>query len=141
MEYLIGTVLALAVTASATALGLDRERVFYPSMMITIAAYYILFAAMGAAAPVVIVESVAAVAFMLFAVVGFKTSLWLVAAALAGHGVFDLFHHLIIDDPGVPRWWPGFCLAFDIVAAGYLAVLLMKRPGLTRPGSPKSDPY
>ena len=141
MGYVIGTVLALAVTTSATALGLDRERVFYPSMMITIAAYYILFAAMGASAPVVILEAVAAIAFMLLAVVGFKTSLWLVAAALAAHGVFDLFHHLIIDDPGVPRWWPDFCLAFDVVAAGYLGILLMKRPDLTRPGRLKSDPY
>lgn len=89
MGYVIGIVLALAVTASATALGFDRERVFYPSMMITIAAYYILFAAMGATAPVVIVELVAAAAFMVLAVTGFKTSLWLVAAALAAHGMFD----------------------------------------------------
>lgn len=139
MGYVIGTALALAVTASATVLGLDRERVFYPSMMITIAAYYILFAAMGASTAVVTRESVAAAAFILLAVVGFKTSLWLVAAALAAHGVFDVFHHLIIDDPGVPHWWPEFCLAFDVVAGGYLAVLLVRRPHLARP-RPHADP-
>ena len=133
MGYLIGTMLALAISASATALGLDRERVFYPAMMITIAAYYILFAAMGASTNVVMVESAAAAAFMALAIIGFKTRLWLVVAALAGHGLFDLVHHLIIDDPGVPHWWPEFCLAFDVVAAGYLAVLLMKRPALIAP--------
>ena len=133
MEYAIGTALALTVTASATALGLDRERVFYPAVMIAVATYYILFAAMGASASVMIAESVAAVAFLVLTVMGFKTSLWFVVAALAGHGVFDLLHHLIIEDPSVPRWWPGFCSAFDIVAAGYLAVLLSRRPGLAKP--------
>lgn len=138
MEYLIGIVLALALTVSSTALGFDRERVFYPAVMIAIATYYVLFGAMSGSGSVVIVESAAAGAFLLFAVIGFKTRLWLVAVVLAGHGVFDLFHHQMIDDPGVPRWWPGFCLAFDIVAAGYLAVLLIKRPGLARVGSLKS---
>jgi hypothetical protein len=135
MEYLIGIVLSLAFTTSATAVGFDRERVFYCAVTITVALYYVLFAAMSASAPVVIVESIAAGAFLVLAVVSFKTGLWLVVAALAGHGLFDFFHHLIIDNPGVPRWWPGFCMAFDVVAAGYLAVLLIKRPSLARPGS------
>ena len=130
MEYGIGIALALVITTGATVLGFDRERVFYASMAIVVASYYSLFAVMGASTPVVIVESVAAGAFVLLAVIGFKTRLWIVVAALAGHGVFDFFHHLVIDDPGVPGWWPGFCLAYDVVAAGYLAVLLTKRPGL-----------
>jgi hypothetical protein len=25
-------------------------------------------------------------------------------------------------------WWPGFCLSFDILAGGFLAMLLMRRP-------------
>jgi hypothetical protein len=83
---------------------------------------------MAASTTALMLECVAAVLFMTVAVIGFKTRLWLVAAALACHGVFDFFHHYIIANPGVPAWWPGFCLAFDIVAAGYLAVLLMKRP-------------
>lgn len=141
MEYVIGTALALTITASATALGFDRERVFYPAMMIAIATYYVLFAAMSASTSVLIAESLAAGAFLALTAVGFKTRLWLVVAALAGHGVFDFFHHLIIDDPAVPRWWPGFCLAFDVVAAGYLAVLLTRRPGLARPGSLVSDAH
>lgn len=134
MDYVIGIVLALAITGGATLLQMDRERVFYPTMMIVIAAYYVLFAAMGASADVLIAESVAAGVFMLLAVIGFKRRLWLVAVALAGHGVFDFVHRLIIDDPGVPLWWPGFCLAFDVVAGGYLALLLVRNPRLARPG-------
>jgi hypothetical protein len=26
-------------------------------------------------------------------------------------------------------WWPGFCLSFDILAGGFLAMLLMRRSG------------
>jgi len=112
MEYAIGTALALTVTASATAIGLDRERVFYPAMMIAVATYYILFAAMGGSASVVIVESLAAGAFLLLTGIGFKRSLWFLVAALAGHGVFDHLHHLITDDASgrsPPRTAAGAC--------------------------------
>jgi hypothetical protein len=42
----------------------------------------------------------------------------------------DFFHHLLIQNPGVPVWWPGFCLSFDVFAAAFLAILLMRRPNL-----------
>jgi hypothetical protein len=50
-----------------------------------------------------------------------------VAAALAGHGLFDFCHHVFIYNSGVPVWWPGFCGSFDILAGGFLAMLLMSR--------------
>jgi hypothetical protein len=62
-------------------------------------------------------------------VAGFKKNLWLIVAALAGHGVFDFFHQLFLQNPGVPVWWPGFCLSFDVLAGGFLAMLLMRRSG------------
>ena len=130
MEYAIGVLLALAVLGGSTAIGFDRERVFYPSVMIYIAANYILFATMGASTHDLILETLAAGAFIAVSAIGYKTTLWLVAAALAAHGLFDFVHHHIIANPGVPSWWPGFCLAFDVVAAGYLAVLIRRRPDL-----------
>jgi hypothetical protein len=39
--------------------------------------------------------------------------------------------HLFIQNPGVPVWWPGFCLSFDVLAGGFLAMLLMRRSALT----------
>ena len=132
MEYAIGVVLALAVTSGATAVGFDRERVFYPAVLIVVASYSVLFAAMAGSTAVVAKESLVAGGFLLVAVIGFKTRLWIVAAAIAGHGIFDFFHHLLIENPGMPLWWPGFCMAFDVVAGAYLAILLMKRPGLSR---------
>jgi hypothetical protein len=135
MEYLIGAVLAALVCAFAMLAGFDRDRVFYPTLLTTIATYYILFAVMGSSTPAMIIESVAAGAFLMLALAGFKTNLWVIVAALAGHGVFDYFHHVLIQNPGVPVWWPGFCLSFDVLAAGFLATLLMTRSGFATAGS------
>ena len=133
MEYLIGIGLAAAVCAFAMVAGFDRDRVFYPTLVLVVAHYYILFAVMGSSTPALALESLAAAAFVALAVIGFKKNLWLAVAGLAGHGIFDFFHHLLIQNPGVPVWWPGFCLSFDAFAGGFLAVLLMRRSGFASP--------
>jgi len=127
MEYLIGVGLALGVCVFAMSVGYDRDRVFYPTVATVVATYYILFAAMGSSTLALVWESLIAGAFCALAVAGFKRNLWLTVVGLAGHGVFDFFHHLLIQNPGVPAWWPGFCLAFDIPAGGFLAILLFRR--------------
>ncbi len=129
MEYLIGLGLAVVVCVFAMWAGFDRDRAFYPTLVIVVATYYILFAAMGSSTRVLALESLIAGVFLALAVAGFKKSLWLIVVALAGHGVFDFFHHGIIQNPGVPVWWPGFCLSFDVLAGGFLAMLLMRRSG------------
>ena len=126
MAFFIGVVLALSIGLSATFLGMDRDRVFYPAVMMVIASYYALFAIMGGSGQVLAFEMVPVVAFLVAAVVGFKRSLWLVVVALAAHGVFDFFHGQLIANPGVPLWWPSFCGAYDVVAAAYLAWLLSR---------------
>ena len=121
MEYVIGIVLALAVSTYATAMQLDRDRAFYPTVLIVIASYYVLFAVMGGSTRAIVLESGLMGVFVVAASVGFRRSLWLVVAALAAHGVQDFFHARLIMNPGVPVWWPGWCLSYDVVAAGYLA--------------------
>ncbi len=128
MEYFIGLILSLAVAAFAAVVGFDRERAFYPTVLIVIASYYVLFAAMGASARTLTVESAVASGFLAVAVLGFRRNFWLIVAALVGHGVFDFVHHIFIDNPGVPRWWPGFCLAFDAILGAFLAVQLIRHP-------------
>lgn len=123
---LVGAVLALSIGLSATFFGMDRDRAFYPAVTMVIASYYALFAVMGGSMQALAIESMVIVVFLAAAVVGFKRSLWLVVAALAAHGVFDLFHGHLILNPGVPTWWPHFCMAFDVVAAAYLAWLLLR---------------
>jgi hypothetical protein len=89
-----------------------------------IASYYALFAVMGAPAHALVLESLVGAVFLAAAAFGFRGSLWLVVAALAAHGIFDLTHHTFIANAGVPVWWPDFCLAYDLTAAAYLAWLL-----------------
>jgi len=127
MEYLIGVGLAAIVCTFAMLVGFDRDRVFYPTLVTVIATYYILFAVIGSSMRALVLESLIAGAFLALAVVGFKKNLWLIVAALAAHGVFDFLHRLFIQNPGVPSWWPRFCFSFDVLAGGFLAMLLLRR--------------
>jgi hypothetical protein len=124
MALLVGALLALAVGLLATVSGLDRDRAFYPTVAIVIASYYCLFAVMGASTRALVLESLVAGAFLAVAILGFRSSLWVVVIALGGHGVFDLAHGTVVSNPGVPSWWPAFCLTYDATAAAYLAWLL-----------------
>lgn len=126
MEYLIGFGLALAAALFARFTGLERDRAFYPTVMIVIALTYGLFAVMGGSLSALALESVAIVGFIVASVLGYKLNQWIVVAALAGHGIFDFFHPHLLTNPGVPVWWPGFCLTYDVTAAGYLAWLLRR---------------
>ena len=127
MGVAVGVLLALIVSGMATVVGLDRDRALYPVAMIVIASLYALFAVMGGSTQVLIIESVVGAAFVGFALAGFKSTLWLVVAALAAHGVFDFGHPYFYANSGVPVWWPSFCFAYDVVAAAYLAWLLASK--------------
>ena len=127
MSFAVGVILALVVGCSTSMLGLARDRALYPVMMIVIAAYYVLFAVMTGSTQVLLIELAVAALFIGLAVAAFKSTLWLVVAALAAHGIFDLVHPHLYANPGVPAWWPSFCLAFDVAAAAYLAWLLATR--------------
>ena len=131
MEYFIGLTLALAVSLFARFVGLDRDRAFYPTVMLVIAALYGLFAVMGGHPGELPLEWIMVGGFMVLSILGFKFNLWFVVAALFGHGVFDYFHGHLIANPGVPLWWPGFCGTYDVTAAGWLAWMI--RSGRTNP--------
>jgi len=119
-----GVALAIAVALFARVVGFDRERVFYPVVLVVVGSYYDLFAVM-AGGQSLIPELIGSLIFAAIAAIGFRTSLWIVAAGLAGHGIFDAFHGVMIDNAGVPNWWPLWCLSYDVAAAGCLAVLLV----------------
>jgi hypothetical protein len=132
MAYLIGVVLALAVSLFARFVGLDRDRAFYPTVMIVIASLYGLFAVMGGSPAELAGEWVAMGGFILLAVLGFRLNLWFVVAALFVHGVFDFFHGHLIANPGVPVWYPAFCLTYDVTAAGWLAWMIRSGRSIPR---------
>ena len=126
LPYVVGVVLSIGVALFARRVGFDRDRAFYPTVLIVVASYYVLFAVMSGSVETLLLESVMMALFALAAVAGFKTSLWIVVAALAAHGVQDAVHGHIIANAGVPAWWPAWCLAYDVGAAGALAWILMR---------------
>jgi hypothetical protein len=139
MEYLIGVLLAAGVIIFSALVGLDRERSFYATALIVIASYYALFAVMGGSRQALIIEILAASVFCVLAALGFRRSLWLLAAGMVGHGLFDFARHGLIENAGVPPWWPGFCGAFDVVFGGWLALRLLQKSSLmeSRPATNK----
>lgn len=127
MEYLIGIALALFFCAAAAGLGMDRDRAFYPAVLIAVASYYLAFAVVDGSIEVMLSELMIAAVFIATAVAGFKRSAWIAVIALAGHGVMDAFHPQLVQNAGVPAVWPGFCMSFDVTAAAFVAVLMIAR--------------
>jgi hypothetical protein len=126
MPFVIGFVLSAVVALFGRYSGFDRDRAFYPTVTIVIALYYVLFAAMSGSVQTILIESLAMSVFAIAAVVGFKSSAWIVVAALAGHGVFDGLRGDVLHNAGMPPWWPPFCLAYDLGAAAGLAWILRR---------------
>jgi len=122
LPFAIGLGLALAVGLFATFVGFDRERSFYPTVLIVVASLYALFAIQASSTTALAWELPGLLLFGAAAVLGFRNSLWIAVAGLAGHGLFDAVHGHVISNPGTPSWWPAFCASYDIAAAAYLAV-------------------
>lgn len=127
MEYTVGIVLGIGIGIFSSLVGLDRDRALYPVALIVIASYYCLYAVIGGSNSALVNEMIAGAVFVVVAVIGFRTNLWLAAAGITGHGVFDFFHHLIIENPGLPTFWPMFCMSIDIVLGAYLALMLWRK--------------
>ena len=127
MEYIVGFTLALLFCAAAAGLGLDRERAFYPAVVMAVASYYLAFAVAYGRGGVMLAEVAIAAVVIVSAVAWFKLNPWIAVVALGGHGVMDAFHHLLVHDTGVPHAWPGFCMTFDVTAAAFVAWVMMAR--------------
>jgi hypothetical protein len=124
IAVLIGIGAALAAGAFGTITGLDRERAFYPTILVVVASYYILFAAMAGSLSALGPELLIFALFASVAAWGFRRDLRLVIAGLVAHAVMDVFHGGIVLNPGVPSWWPAWCAAYDVAAPAYLTVLV-----------------
>jgi hypothetical protein len=126
MEYAVGIILGVVIALGTTALGFARDRSFYPTVLIVVASYYGLFAIMGGSMRALAAEAIPMVVFIGLAVAGFKYSGWLAALGLIAHAIFDSFHGHVIENPGMPVWWPGFCLSIDYTLGALFAVNLYR---------------
>lgn len=127
MEYIVGMPLALLFCGAAAWLGMDRERVFCPAVVMAVASYYLAFAVVDGRTGVMLSEVAIAAAFIVAAMAGFKRSPWFAVVALGGHGLMDAFHHYLVHNTGVPPVWPRFCMTFDVTAAAFVALVMLAR--------------
>lgn len=120
--FLAGAFLA-GVTVSLV-MGLPRSRAFVLlAILLAASATIYLGAALSAKrTQQVLVEGLAACAFIALATLGaWRSPLFLVVGYLA-HGLWDLAH----QQQGIPTriavWWPPFCLVYDWVIAGAICL-------------------
>lgn len=141
MEFLVAVVLGVVVAGFAAVAGFDRDRAFYPTVLIVVGSYYALFAVMGASPySALVIEIAVGLLFAVLAFYGFKKSMWLAAAGIAGHGLFDfLAHPVLVTNPGMPVWWPGFCGTIDFVLGGWLALRLWQTQRKPTDGIPSES--
>ena len=82
MPYVIGIVVSVGVALLGRYGGFDRDRAFYPTVLIVVGHYYVLFAAMGDSVQTVLLESAVMTLFVIAAVGGFTLNLNLPARPL-----------------------------------------------------------
>lgn len=131
IPLLVGAGLAVVLAVGARLTRSDEERSFFPTLLIVIAAYYVLFAFMSGEA--IVEEILAAAVFTLAAIVGGARWPLLVGIGIFMHGVFDFARPSFISNSGVPTWWPAFCGSVDVLLGAWVIRLALRDQRHIRP--------
>lgn len=128
MPILVGVLLAIAIAALAKFTRFDEDRSFYPTVLVIIASYYVLFAVLDGSSHALVWELAIAVAFSTIAILGALFLPTLVGIGIIAHGLFDAVHDSIIENTAVPIWWPIFCGSLDVLLGLWVITLTRSRP-------------
>jgi hypothetical protein len=128
IPIVVGVLLAVGIAALAKFTRFDEDRSFYSTVLIIIASYYVLFAVLGGVGHALVWELVIAIAFSTAAILGALHAPILVGAGIIAHGLFDLVHDILIENPGVPTWWPSFCASIDVLLGLWVMIITRSRP-------------
>ena len=127
MPVIVGILLAVGIAALAKFTRFDEDRSFYSTVLVIIASYYVLFAVLGGSGHALVWELLIAVAFSTVAFIGALFLPALVGMGIMAHGLFDLVHDVLIENPGVPTWWPSFCGSVDVLLGLWVIILTRSR--------------
>lgn len=116
-----GAMLALASLPVHFALPPGASQQLAAVSLTLIAGIYVGFAVQDGRRRIVATEGAVALMFAACALLGLWASAWVVPAAFALHGFWDLAHHRRVTT-AMPRWYVPFCAIYDWVFAGGLAV-------------------
>ena len=123
----MGVLLAVGVAALGKFTRFDEDRSFYSTVLVIIASYYVLFAVLGGSGHALVWELVVAVAFSSAAIIGALYVPMLVGIGITAHGLFDLVHDVVIENSGVPTWWPAFCGSIDVALGLWVIAITRSR--------------
>lgn len=123
----VGILSGFVIISAGKITRFEKDASFYPLILIVIALLYVLFAQMDQGLFVILAETGVALLFVAMAIAGHKINDWWTIIGFASHGLYDFFHPALLNNAGVPDWWPGFCLGIDEVIAGYLLFKVMKK--------------
>ncbi len=127
LPIVVGVLLAVGVAALGKFTRFDEDRSFYSTVLVIIASYCVLFAVLGGSGQALIWELVVAVAFSSAAIIGALYVPTLVGIGITAHGLFDLVHDVLIENSGVPTWWPGFCGSIDVALGLWVIAITRSR--------------
>jgi hypothetical protein len=116
-----GVAVGLAQAATPLLFWWLNTATVYAIGTVGIAFIYIGFAVADGRPKVIAVESGVAMGFVILAAVAVTGSPWLLVAALAGHGLKDLWQHRT-QFVANTRWWPSFCMTVDFVVAAIIVI-------------------
>lgn len=122
IQILIGALCCLVFILVARQAGLKREAIIYAVALVVAASIYGGFAALAGALTWLAIEVGGLVLFSLVSLLGLRTSMWFLVLGWAAHTVWDVFLHKVVNVGFVPEWYPGMCLGFDLVLAGYIGM-------------------
>jgi len=123
--FIMGIILGVATVSLMAVGGVLRQRGTWATTMVAIASFYVVFAIQTGNLMEIIVHTGLAAGFVILAIVGARASSWILAAALLGHGLFDVAVGSVLSNPA-PNWWGPFCLGIDVILALALAVMLWR---------------
>ena len=123
----------VAVITIAMAKDLDLPPRSYAVGMVGLPLVYMLFALSVGDMRAMGLELAYGLPFIVAGVIcfrrGFKGSGILVVALWGLHAAYDVYHHLLVANAGVPYWYPALCLGFDIMMVVYLLRLVSRQNG------------
>ena len=114
IAFITGVGLAVVLAVFGKLTGYEKDKSFFPTLLIVIASYYMLFAILDGSVSTILIEIAVASIFIVIAIWGSYRFPLIVGAGIALHGIFDFMYGYLYVNNGVPVWWPAFCAGIDI---------------------------
>lgn len=127
IEIIIGFVLASIAVLIIRKIYPQKDHAFWRMGLLIAALIYVGFAVLGANWEHLPMELGGVLIYGLFAFLSKKYTLYYLAIGWLLHICWDVFLHRGTTTPYVPDWYPGACIGFDVVIAGYILFLIYQK--------------